>query len=59
MCCVFHNICIINDDVLEQYITENQEEDQPHNNQEEFLGLNCEDDENGVQKRNNIADEFV
>ena len=54
----FHNICIINDDVLEQYITENQEDDQHHNNEGEFFGLNGEDDENGVQKRNHIPDDF-
>ena len=59
VCCVFHNICIINDDVLEQYITENQEDDQHHNNEGEFFGLNGEDDENGVQKRNHVADDFV
>ena len=59
VCCVFHNICIINDDVLKQYITEDQEEAQYISNQGEFFGLKGEDDENAVEKRNHIADEFV
>ena len=58
-CCAFHNICIINYDVLEQYITEDQQEAQHLSNQGEFFGLNGEDDENAVQKRNHTADEFV
>ncbi|CAB3981318.1 Hypothetical predicted protein [Paramuricea clavata] len=49
----FHNICIINDDVLEQYIRENQEEAHRHNN------LANEDDENGMEKRDCIADGFI
>jgi hypothetical protein len=44
VCCIFHNICIINDDVLEQYIQE--EAAHRHNN----LALNDEDDENGMEK---------
>lgn len=53
--CIFHNICVVNDDVLEQYIRENQEEAHRHNN----LVLNDEDDENGMEKRDRIADGFI
>jgi hypothetical protein len=53
VCCIFHNICIVNDDVLEQYIQE--EAAHRHNN----LALNDEDDENGMEKRDHIADGFI
>lgn len=26
VCCIFHNICVINDDVLEQYIADGRQE---------------------------------
>lgn len=58
ICCVFHNMCIINEDVLEEYIVDGREEQYNPGAAEIFYGQNDED-EDGVQKQNRIANMFV
>jgi hypothetical protein len=53
VCCIFHNICIINDDILDQYIADGREEDLVV---PEIYGEN--DDVAGLQKQIRIANTF-
>ena len=48
VCCVFHNMCIINEDVLEEYIVDGREEQYNLGAAEIFYSQNDED-EDGVQ----------
>ena len=57
MCCIFHNICIINDDILDQYITDGREEENPAD-PELHHGHGDYDDEAGLQKQIRIASMF-
>ena len=60
ICCVFHNICLINDDVLEEYIEDNREEQEDDPAAAEIYGQNDEDqDEGAIAKQNRIANMFV
>ena len=57
VCCIFHNICIINDDILDQYITDGREEENPAD-PELHHGHGDYDDEAGLQKQIRIASMF-
>ena len=59
VCCIFHNICVINDDVLEQYIADGRQEQENNPGLPEIIqGDNEEEDERGLQKQRRIADMF-
>ena len=55
VCCIFHNICIINDDILDQYITDGREEENPADPE---LHHGYHDYEAGLQKQIRIASMF-
>ena len=58
VCCIFHNICIINDDIWDQYIVDGrQEENNPLAGVHELYGENDED-ETGLEKQLHIANTF-
>ena len=52
---IFHNICIINDDILDQYIIDGREEENPADPQ---LHHGEYDDEGGLEKQIRIANMF-
>ena len=54
MCCIFHNICIINDDIIDQYIIDGREE----NPVDPELHLGDYDDEGGLEKQMRIVNMF-
>ena len=55
VCCIFHNICIINDDILDQYIIDGREEENPADPE---LHHGEYDDEGGLEKQIRIANMF-
>lgn len=58
VCCIFHNICIINDDVLDQYIRDGDDRGEEYNN---IAGIHDGDNDEGggAEKRDHIADGFI